>query len=115
MSILSFVGISDALAASQPAANHSGGMVSLLPMLIGFFLISYFLIIRPQSKRMKAQRKLLSDLAKGDEVVTAGGLLGKIVKVNDDFIVISIAENVNIQIQKVAITNILPKGTIKTI
>lgn len=115
MSLLSLLGISEALAAAPATANSQGSMLSLLPMLIGFFLISYFLIIRPQSKRMKAQRKLLSDLAKGDEIVTAGGLLGKIVKLNDDFVVVSIAENVEIQIQKGAVTNILPKGTIKSI
>jgi preprotein translocase subunit YajC len=117
MSLLSFLGITDALAGAAPqtAAAGNGGFISLLPMLIGFFAISYFLIIRPQSKRLKAQRKLLSEIAKGDEVITAGGMLGRIVKVSNDFVTLAIADEVEIHIQKTSIANILPKGTIKSI
>lgn len=116
MSILNFLGISDAVAATTTtAANGAGSIVSFLPMMFIFILGAYFLMIRPQSRRAKAHRKLLSELAKGDEIVTVGGVVGKISKINDDFITMSVADNVDITIQKAAIANVLPKGTIKTI
>jgi preprotein translocase subunit YajC len=118
MSILNLLGISDAIADTTATANPplpAGGSY-LMPLLLFAFIVgSYFLIVRPQNKRIKAQRKLIADLAKGDEVVTAGGIVGKIVKISDDFITISIAENVDINVQKAAVTNVLPKGTIKSL
>jgi preprotein translocase subunit YajC len=75
----------------------------------------YFMMWRPQSKRAKEQQQLLGSLSKGDEVVTAGGLLGRITKVTDQYISLSIANNVDITLQKSSVTNVLPKGTLKTI
>lgn len=107
--------ISDAFAdtatASAPAA--SGGPATYL-LLLGFVIIFYFFLLRPQTKRAKEHRNLVNNLAKGDEVITSGGLTGKISKINDDFIVLTIAENVEVTIQKSAVINVLPKGTLKS-
>nr|WP_246065609.1 preprotein translocase subunit YajC [Hydrocarboniclastica marina] len=81
----------------------------------GFILIFYFLIWRPQSKRAKEHKNLVTSLDKGDEVVTGGGLTGKITKVTDDFIVLQIADNVEVKVQKSAVASALPKGTLKDI
>lgn len=86
-----------------------------LVLLGGMVVIFYFLLWRPQSKRQKEHQNLISSLNKGDEVITNGGLLGKITKISDDFITIEIANNVSVNIQKNAITAALPKGTIKAI
>ncbi|MBA2654934.1 MAG: preprotein translocase subunit YajC [Gammaproteobacteria bacterium] len=115
MTLLNLLGVSDALAATSANAGANGGLASFLPMIAIFFVGAYFLMIRPQNKRVKAHRKLMSELSKGDEVVTAGGLIGKIAKMTDEFVTISIAENVDINIQKSSIANVLPKGTIKSI
>lgn len=107
--------ISDALAAA-PAPGQSGesGIMSIV-LLVGFVLIFYFLLWRPQSKRAKEQRNLLASLAVGDEVVTSGGLIGKINKVSDDDILtLAIADNVEVKVQKAAIVASLPKGSIKS-
>lgn len=114
--LLNLVGISDAVAAPVAGAAANGGISSFLPMFFAFFIgVAYFLMIRPQNKRAKAHRRLISDLSKGDEIVTVGGVVGKISKMNDEFLTISIAENVDVNIQKAAVANILPKGTIKSI
>jgi preprotein translocase subunit YajC len=117
MSILTILGVSDALAATAPQAtqNTAGSLASFLPMMLIFIAGAYFLMIRPQNKRIKAQRKLLAELAKGDEVVTVGGIVGKIAKLSDDFVTLSVADNVDINLQKAAISNVLPKGTLKTL
>jgi preprotein translocase subunit YajC len=81
----------------------------------GFILIFYFLMWRPQSKRAKEHKNLVSALSKGDEVITNGGIAGKIAKVSEDFISMEISEGVEIKIQKVAIASALPKGTLKSI
>ena len=103
--------ISNAYAQAAPA---SGGfdIFQMLPLVLMFVLL-YFLMIRPQSKRAKEHRAMLAALQKGDEVVTAGGTLGKVTKVGDNFITVEIAPNVEIQVQKSLITTLLPKGTIK--
>lgn len=113
MSILNLIGISDAMAAN--AAPPNGGLASFLPMLLVFIVGAYFLMIRPQSKRAKAHRKLLSDLSKGDEVITVGGVLGKVSKLGDEFVALTVSDNVDINVQKAAIANVLPKGTMKTL
>lgn len=104
--------ISNAFAQAAPA---TGGMdlFGLLPLILMFVLL-YFLLIRPQAKRAKEHRSMLGGLQKGDEVVTAGGALGKITRVGDNFVSVEIAPNVEIQVQKPSITTLLPKGTIKT-
>ena len=89
------------------------GILSMLPMLAILFLFMYFLVIRPQSKRTKEQKKLMDSMQKGDEVMTIGGILGKIEKITDDFVVLNIAENTNITLRKNSIANVVPRGTIK--
>jgi preprotein translocase subunit YajC len=84
-------------------------------LIVGMIVIFYFFLIRPQSKRAKEHRELVSGLAKGDEVVTSGGILGKVNKVSDDYVTIEIAGNVEIKLQKHAVSATLPKGTIKQI
>jgi preprotein translocase subunit YajC len=84
-------------------------------LLGGMVLIFYFLLWRPQSKRQKEHQALVNSLNKGDEIITSGGLLGKITKVSDDFITVEIANNVSVNVQKGSINAVLPKGTIKAI
>jgi len=102
--------ISDAMAAGE--APQGGGM-QLVIMIALFFGIMYFMIIRPQSKRAKEHASLLDALSKGDEVVTSGGVLGKIVKIGDNFIELKISDSSNMKIQRSAITSVMPKGTMK--
>lgn len=105
--------IPQAMAADAPAG---GGLPGLdLFIIIAFALIFYFLIWRPQSKRAKEHRELISSLEKGDEVITNGGILGKIKKVEEQYLVVEVAENVELRLQKGAVTAALPKGTIKSI
>ncbi len=120
MSLLDFLGIGSALAeAAQTAATsdttQGGSFLHMLPMLILFIAVFYFLLVRPQTKRSKEHKKLMSNLAIGDEIMTAGGIMGRLVKVKDTYIVISVAKNVEIVFQKNAITSILPKGTIESL
>jgi len=103
-----FIASAHAQDAAQP-----GGLMSFLPLII-IFVIFYFLLIRPQMKRAKEHKKLVSDLANGDEVVTNGGLLGRITKVNDSFVTVEVAENVKIKVQRHAIASVMPKGTVKS-
>lgn len=98
--------------ADGPAAEPMG-MIGQLVFLGGFLVIFYFLLWRPQSKRQKEHKNLIVSLEKGNEVITAGGILGKITKITDDFIVIEVADNVTLPIQKTAITAMLPNGTLK--
>lgn len=97
-----------------PAAAPGGFNYMSIGFLAVFIIIFYFLMIRPQMKRSKEMRTMMSQLAKGDEVVTTGGMLGKISKIGDNFIELTIAENVDIKIQKQAIANVMPKGTVKS-
>ena len=100
-------------AQAQGAAPQGGGGTSLLIMMVVFFAIFYFMIIRPQSKQAKDHKKMLEGLGKGDEVVTSGGLLGRVSKIGDHFVTIEIAAEVEIKVQKSAISTVLPKGTMK--
>jgi preprotein translocase subunit YajC len=103
-----------AFAEGAPAAAGGGGIEQLI-FLGGFVLIFYFLLWRPQSKRAKEHKALLGSLEKGSEVVTSGGLLGRVTKVTDDFAIIKVAEGVELPVQKQAVSAVLPKGTIKSI
>jgi preprotein translocase subunit YajC len=103
--------ITDALA--QAGAPPGAGLEFFIMIGI-FFLIMYFLIIRPQSKRAKEHKQLIESLAKGDEVVTSGGVLGKITDVGDSFVQMEVASGVDIKVQKNAVANVMPKGTIKS-
>ena len=110
MEILDFF-ISSAHA--QQAATPQGGLMSFLPLII-IFVIFYFLLIRPQMKRAKEHKQLVAALGNGDEVVTNGGLLGKITKVGESFVTVELAEGVEIKVQKHAVASVMPKGTIKS-
>ena len=108
--------IDDAFASSAAAApTTTQGIISMLPMIAILVLFMYFMVIRPQSKRAKDHKKLMDSLQKSDEVITIGGILGKIEKIADDFIVLNIAENTNITAQKSSIANVVPRGTIKSV
>jgi preprotein translocase subunit YajC len=105
--------ISNAYAEGAPAPQ-GGGFLDFLP-LIALLAVFYFLILRPQQKRAKEHKALIDALQKGDEVVTIGGVLGKVTKVGEENVGVEIAENVVVQVQKMAIQNVLPKGTIKAL
>jgi len=100
--------------AQAPAAGADAGLMSFLPIILMFVLL-YFLMIRPQMKRAKEQKAMIDALQKGDEVIAAGGLIGKIVELNDQYATLEIASGTNIMIQRPAVQLLLPKGTIKTI
>ena len=104
--------ISDAAAAAAPATQQSDPMTSLI-FFGGMILIFYFILIRPQSKRAKEHRELVAQLSKGDEVVTNGGILGKITDVSEQYITVEIAENVQMKFQRQAVATVLPKGSLK--
>ncbi|MEM7304706.1 MAG: preprotein translocase subunit YajC [Pseudomonadota bacterium] len=103
--------ISNAFAES-PAPQQAGGGMEMLIMIGIFFAIMYFMLIRPQQKRAKEHKALMDSLTKGDEVVTNGGMMGKIKSVSDDVVRVELAENVIIKIQKQSINTVLPKGTL---
>lgn len=103
--------ISDAMAEGAQAAP--GGGYEIFIMIGIFFAIMYFMIIRPQQKRQKEHQKLIGSLSKGDEVVTSGGMMGKILKVGDNSIQVEISEGVAIKLQKNSISSVLPKGSLK--
>jgi len=102
------------LAHAADAAPNDPGIMGFLPLIV-IFVLFYFMLLRPQMKRAKETKTMLEALQKGDEVITAGGTLGKVVKVTDSFITLEIAENTQIHVQKSAIQALMPKGTIKDI
>ena len=104
--------ISDAYA--QDAAAQGGIVELLLPLLL-MFAIFYFLLIRPQQKKAKEHKTMVEALGKGDEIVTSGGLLAKISDVDDNFLTCKVSANVEVKIQRYAVTSVLPKGTIKNL
>ncbi|WP_271410909.1 preprotein translocase subunit YajC [Pseudomonas sp. Q1-7] len=101
--------------AAAPAAAGPAGTGFEWVFLIGFLVIFYLMIWRPQAKRAKEHKSLLAGLQKGDEVVTSGGIAGKVTKVSDDFVVIEVSDSVELKFQKAAIAATLPKGTLKAI
>jgi preprotein translocase subunit YajC len=100
--------------AQTPAGLADGGFMSFLPIVL-MFVVLYFLMIRPQMKRQKEQKTMMDALGKGDEVVTAGGLLGKVTKVTDAYVTLEITNGTEVVVQKSAVTTLLPKGTIKSL
>jgi preprotein translocase subunit YajC len=106
--------ISDAYAQTPGGGLGGGGMGPQVIILVVFVAVFYFLLIRPQQKRMKDQQAMLSRLASGDEVVTSGGILGRITEVNDTFITLEISDGVRIKVQKNQISQLMPKGTLKS-
>ncbi|MDO6386910.1 MULTISPECIES: preprotein translocase subunit YajC [Uliginosibacterium] len=104
--------ISDAFAQTAASSDPTGGWMGLLPMIL-MFVVLYFLMIRPQQKRAKEHKSLLDALAAGDEVITSGGIAGKVASVGENFVKIEIASGVEISVQKPAVATVLPKGTLK--
>jgi len=108
--------ISNAYAQTAGAAADPGIMGSLTTFapLILMFVVMYFLMIRPQQKRQKELRSMMDALAKGDEVITVGGVLGRVTKVGDAYVTVEVANNTEMVVQKSAVTGLLPKGTLKS-
>ena len=104
--------ISNAFAQAAPSGDS--GFIGLLPIILMFVLL-YFLMIRPQMKRAKESKAMIEALQKGDEVITAGGVLGRITRISDAYISLEIAPNTEINVQKAAVQLLLPKGTLKSI
>ena len=99
---------------AQAAPSGDPGYIGLLPIVLMFVLL-YFLMIRPQMKRAKETKQMIEALQKGDEVITAGGVVGRITRISDAYISLEIAPNMEINVQKAAVQVLLPKGTIKSI
>ncbi|BEI41557.1 preprotein translocase subunit YajC [Polynucleobacter sp. HIN9] len=107
--------ISNAFAQSAPAAGgDAGGLMSFTPLIL-MFVVLYFIMIRPQMKRQKETKAMLEALAAGDEVITAGGILGKVTAVKDQYVTLELVPGTEVQMQKNAVTSVLPKGTIKSV
>ncbi|HRK77924.1 MAG TPA: preprotein translocase subunit YajC [Thiobacillus sp.] len=100
------------LAHAQTAASATPGITDFLPLII-IFILFWFMLIRPQMKRAKEQKKMLSELAKGDEIVTSSGQVGKVAKIGDQYVSLEIADGVITHVQKQSVQTLLPKGTIK--
>jgi preprotein translocase subunit YajC len=96
------------------SADPTGGFMQLLPMIL-MFVVLWFLMIRPQMKKSKEHKALLAALAKGDEVITQGGIVGKVTKVGDSYVTVEIAAGTEVVVQKPSIGLVLPKGTLKSL
>jgi preprotein translocase subunit YajC len=101
-------------AEAQAAASAQPNMLMQMAPLVLLFVVFYFLLIRPQTKRAKEHRDMLSKLQSGDEVVTGGGVLGRITEVGDTFVAVEVATGVTVKVQKAQVTQLMPKGTIKS-
>jgi preprotein translocase subunit YajC len=100
--------------AQAAAAGPESSLMSFLPIVL-MFIVLYFLMIRPQMKRQKEQKAMMDALAKGDEVITAGGIVGKVSKVTDAYVTLEVGNGTEIVVQKAAVSTLLPKGTIKAL
>ncbi|HEY0199362.1 MAG TPA: preprotein translocase subunit YajC [Rhodanobacter sp.] len=101
--------------AQAAAAQPAGGGMSMIIMMVVLFGLMYFMMIRPQMKRQKEHRALVAGLSKGDEVVTNGGIAGRVDEVGETFITVEIAPNVTVKVQKGAVSQVLPKGSLKSV
>jgi preprotein translocase subunit YajC len=106
--------ISDAWAQAAPASANGPFPTSGIIMMVFVIVVFYFLLIRPQQKKAKEHQTMVAKLSAGDEVVTSGGILGRIVDVGDSFVTIEIADGVRVKVQKFQITSLMPKGTLKS-
>ena len=104
--------ITDAWAQAAPGAG--GGQFQFALLMAAFIALFYFMLIRPQQRRAKEHQALLTKLASGDEVVTSGGLLGRITEVGDTFVTLEVADGVRVKVQKAQVTQLMPKGTLKS-
>jgi preprotein translocase subunit YajC len=105
--------IASASAQTAGGAAPGGAFVQLLPLLL-IFVVFYFLLIRPQAKRAKEHRAMVSAFAAGDEVETSGGILGKVTEAGDQFLTVEIADGVRVKVQRQTVSRVLPKGTLKS-
>ena len=113
MNLLDFlIPAAHAQAAGAPPAGGLGGISLLFPIVL--IAVMYFLMIRPQMKRAKEHKGMLEKLSKGDEVITSGGIAGTVTDIGDNFITVEVADNVRVRVQKAAVGNVLPKGTLKS-
>ncbi len=101
--------------AAAPAPAPAGGELFQIAFLIGLFVLFYFIAIRPQRKRQKEHAEMVSALSKGDEVVTSSGILGKVTNLDDNYMVLNVANNVDMKFQRVHVHAVLPKGTLNSI
>jgi preprotein translocase subunit YajC len=99
---------------AQAAAGGTASTLTTILPLVLIFVVFYFLLIRPQTKRAKEHKEMVAKLATGDEVVTTGGILGKVTGVNDNFVTVEIASGVEIKVQKFQVAQLMPKGTVKS-
>ena len=106
--------INSAYAQAAGGAPGSPSLIGTLALPALLLVVFYFLLIRPQSKRAKEQQEMLSKVAVGDEIATAGGILGKVTEVGDQFLSVDIADGVNVKLQKFQVAKVLPKGTVKS-
>ncbi|SDB83702.1 preprotein translocase subunit YajC [Paraburkholderia lycopersici] len=106
--------ISNAFAQGGAAGGAESSLMSFLPLIL-MFAVLYFIMIRPQMKRQKEHRNMLAAMAKGDEVITSGGIVGKVTKVSEAYVGVEIADGTEITVQKSSVSTILPKGTIKSL
>ena len=107
--------ISPAFAEDVPPLMDGPNPLLQMGLLVGFLIVFYALVMRPQRKREKAQRELITSLQKGDEVVTSGGIVGRITKVSEGFVVVEVSDKMELKFQRASIIASLPKGTIKAI
>ena len=108
--------ISDAMADGAAAAGNApagGDLMGMLPLLL-IFVLFYFMLIRPQAKRAKEHKNMVEALSKGDEIVTQGGLLGKITEVGESFVSLQVADGVEVKVQRQSVSTLVPKGTVKS-
>ena len=110
---MNFISSAHAQAAGQQPPAEAG--IMQLVLMVGLFVLFYFIAIRPQRKRQKEHAELVANLSKGDEVVTNSGILGKVVKLDDNYVVLQVTDNVELKFQRVAVHAVLPKGTLKSI
>ena len=108
------ISVAQAQAADGAAQPAGGGLFGLLPLLL-LGIVFYFMLIRPQSKRMKEHRKMLAELAIGDEVITSGGVAGRVDALGDAFVSVEVASGIKLKVQKQAVSQVLPKGTLKSV
>lgn len=104
--------ISSAFAQSAAGGDVQSSLMGMLPLVL-MFIVLYFVMIRPQMKKAKEHKAMIEALSKGDEVVTAGGMLGRVAKLEDGFLALEVSSGVEVQIQRSAVVQVLPKGSVK--
>jgi preprotein translocase subunit YajC len=107
--------ISDVMAAAPASTSMQSESPFSLLLIVAVFVLFYFMLIRPQNKRLKEQRQLIASIKKGDEIITSGGILAKVLSLDEQYMKVSLAENVEITIQRTAVSTVLPKGTLKSL